>query len=206
WSATSAPHADRSQQTATLLPDGKVLVAGGVDNSAATFKALPSAELYNPSTGTWSTTGSMSVAREGQNATLLANGQVLVTAGVQAVAGPFAELYNPATGTWTAASSGLAACTTTRACLINSSATLLANGQVLVAGGIAGLDSRSGSTTAAELYNPSAGTWSTTGSLNTARGNQTATLLSSGKVLVAGGVDFASHSPADLASAELYTP
>lgn len=60
--------------------------------------------------------------------------------------------------------------------------------------------------TTTELYNPSTSTWSTTGSLNTARENQTATLLSSGKVLVAGGVDFASHSPTDLASAELYTP
>src|ERR1017187_1665309 len=113
---------------------------------------------------------------------------------------------HPAAGQWSAATGGLAACTLIRACRIGSSATLLGSGEVLVAGGIAGLNSSSGSTASAMLYNPAANAWTSTGSLHTARDDQTANLLTDGQVLVAGGVLFAAHRPTDLASAELYTP
>ena len=56
------------------------------------------------------------------------------------------------------------------------------------------------------LYNPAANAWTTTGSLHTAREDQTANLLPNGQVLIAGGVNFVAHRPTDLASAELYTP
>jgi hypothetical protein len=87
----------RQSHTATLLNTGKVLVAGG-DNSNADL----SAELYDPSTGTWTKTASMSTTRVGHTATLLQNGEVLVAGGSLLAS---AELYNPVTGKWTATGS-----------------------------------------------------------------------------------------------------
>ena len=85
------PHA---QHTATLLSNGKVLVAGGVFGSP-----LASAELYDPANGTWTATGSLAHARFDHTATLLRNGKVLVVGGYDV---PIAELYDPTSGTWTA--------------------------------------------------------------------------------------------------------
>ena len=137
---------------------------------------------------------------------MLPDGTVLVTAGVEGTGGPFAESYNPQTAQWSAASSGLAPCTAGTSCRLRSSATLLADGDVLVAGGSVGQNSNSGSTTAAVLYNPTTDTWTTTGSMSAGRQAQTATLLTNGHVLLAGGVSFAQHKATVLASADLYTP
>jgi hypothetical protein len=186
-----------------LLSGGKVLVAGG---QTTTGTPLSSAELYNPATGTWSPTGSMASPRAGQRATLLPGGNVLVSAGIEAAAGSFAELYNPAAGTWSAATGGLNSCLANMDCRLGSSATLLGNGQVLVAGGLIGLDSNPSSTASAILYNPATNSWTATGSLTTAREDQTANLLTSGQVLAAGGAHFASHKFTALSSAELFTP
>ena len=84
----------RSFHTATLLPNGKVLVAGGSQGGGG---VLASAELYDPATGSWSATGSMHTARVNFTATLLPDGKVLVSGGQ---IGPLAsaELYDPATG------------------------------------------------------------------------------------------------------------
>ncbi|MGA2871053.1 MAG: kelch repeat-containing protein, partial [Verrucomicrobiota bacterium] len=117
----------REQHTATLLPNGQVLVAGGADSSGNPSSV---AELYNPANGTWTTTNSLNTAREWHTATLLLNGEVLVAGGQGTAPGALAsaELYNPTTGTWTPTGS------------MNTgrewhTATLLANGKVLVAGG-----------------------------------------------------------------------
>jgi len=201
WAVTGSMHTGRESQAATLLDNGQVLVEGGYNASAA---PVTSAELYNPATGTWTATGSMTTAREGQDATLLPGGDVLVTAGVQAASGPFAELYTPAAGRWSSA--GGTVCAADAACRIGSSATLLSNGDVLVAGGLEGLNSNPGSTATAMLYDPATGAWTSTGSLNTAREDQTATLLDNGQVLAAGGVNFVKHKFTQLASTELYTP
>src|SRR5207253_8294359 len=85
----------RADHTATLLPSGKVLVAGGYN--CVPFGGcgeLSSAELYDPATGTWTSTGNLNTARFRHTGTLLPNGKVLV------VAGKSAELYDPAAGTW----------------------------------------------------------------------------------------------------------
>ena len=179
----------RYNSTATLLPNGKVLVAGGNDSS---FSVLASAELYDPASGTWAPTGSLATARGNQTATLLPNGKVLV-AGGRPNGGVLAsaELYDPASGTW-APTGSLA---TAR---VFHTATLLPNGKVLVAGGL----DTSSVLASAELYDPASGTWTTTGSLATARHFHTATLLPNGKVLVAGG----GGNSGVLASAELYDP
>jgi uncharacterized protein (TIGR03437 family) len=124
-----------------LLPNGKVLVAGGGNLSGA----LRRAELYDPATGAWTRTGDLNVARYEHTATLLPNGKVLVVGGSQ-LGGPVlnsAELYDPATGAWTTTSS----LNVTRQYY---TATLLLSGKVLVAGGWPG--SGTSAFNSAELY------------------------------------------------------
>ena len=182
---TGSLAAARVVHTATLLPNGKVLVAGGSGNSGF----FASAELYDPASGTWTATGSLAAARQTHTATLLPNGKVLVTGGLNGSNLTSAELYDPASGTWTTTGSLAAA-------RYRHTATLLPSGKVLVAGGTG----NSGYLASAELYDPASGTWAATGSLATARYLHTATLLPNGKVLVAGG----QADGAYLASAELY--
>jgi hypothetical protein len=133
----------RQFHTATLLRNGQVLVAGGY--GPPSLEAVASAELYDPATGVWTMTGSMSTARGAHTATLLDNGQVLV-AGAETASGQLAsaELYDPATATWSATGS----MNTARG---QHTATLLDDGQVLVAGGL-GPDGFAGAT--AELFSP----------------------------------------------------
>jgi N-acetylneuraminic acid mutarotase len=193
WTATGSLNQARFNHTATLLTNGQVLVAGGKDSGHAIGGVLSSAELYDPATGVWTATGSMTTTRVYHTATLLNNGQVLVAGGEDNsnVALASAELYDPPTGVWTATGS------LNQGRLVHT-ATLLTNGQVLVAGG-----GNNGVLGSAELYDPATGTWSATGSLNQARSNYTATLLNNGKVLVAGGT---SNGSDFLSSAELYDP
>jgi N-acetylneuraminic acid mutarotase len=189
WSATGSMATPRTGATATLLPSGKVLVAGGINGGT-----LASAELYDPTTGNWSATGSMANARNGATATLLSDGKVLVAGGTGSTYLSSAELYDPTTGTWSATGS----MATGRA---NATATVLPSGNVLVAGGYNGFASNAW-LASSELYDPTSGSWSATGSLGTGRDNATAMLLSNGKVLVVGGQGSGYTS---LASAELYT-
>ena len=98
WTVTGSLNTARAGHTATLLPNGQVLVAGG--ENAACF--LASAELYTPSTGRWTETASMAMPRINHQATLLPNGQVLVSGGNNTTGAlASAELYNPSTGEWT---------------------------------------------------------------------------------------------------------
>ena len=177
WTATGSLTNARLLHTATLLPNGQVLVAGGF----GTTSAFASAELYDPATGVWRPTGSMADARYWHTATLLPNGQVLVAGGAKA--GSSAELYDPATGVWRPTGSMADA-------RYNHTATLRPNGQVLVAGGLGSGVGRVVALASAELYDPATGVWTVTGSMGVARANHTATLLLNGQVLVAGGFDF----------------
>jgi N-acetylneuraminic acid mutarotase len=187
----------RQSHTATLFPNGKVLVVGGHNYPPGGI--LASAELYDPVNGTWSATGSLVTARAYHTATLLPNGKVLVAAGGDILSQTErAELYDPASGTWTMTGS----LAMRRA---GHTATLLLDGKVLVVGGSS---LRPGAHSydiiaSAELYDPSSGMWASAGSLAMARGGHTATLLPDGKVLVAGGYN---NSPGALASCELYDP
>ena len=176
---TGSMMVERQGHSATLLPDGKVLVSGGAkDNSA-------SAELYDPRTGKWAPTGLMQTNRTYHTGTLLQNGKVLVAGGYADDHNGFirvvssAELYDPATATW----AWTAPMTTNRAA---HTATLLSSGKVLVTGGISG----SHNLADAELYDPVTERWTPTSPMSTNRFLHTATLLAGGDVLVAGGGGF----------------
>jgi len=199
----------RDNPTATLLPDGLVLIAGGsLIASGSGSKPTASAELYNPKTGKFSHTGSMNAARVYHTATLLPDGRVLIVGG-DGPSGPIAsaELYDPGTGKFTAT----APLTTAR---VGHTATLLSDGRVLVAGGADALDDSIAANilTSAELYDPVTGAFSPAGSMATGRQFQTATLLPGGRLLITGGAD-GMTSPGRgmvtalaLATTELYQP
>ncbi len=188
WSFTGGMSTARAFHSMTLLPNGKVLVAGGSD---ASDRLLSSAELYDPATGTWTAVAGLSTGRSSHTATLLTGGRVLVAGGsdTDATLSASAEVYDPATNSWSATGS------------MGSprrwhTANLLPDGRVLVAGGYHQL---SGIQTSAELYDPATGTWSATAAMNVDRYKHTATLLNDGTVLAVGGA-----SNHDQASAEYY--
>jgi hypothetical protein len=189
WTATPDMVEDRRYHTATRLLDGRVLVAGGVvASSDGSVDPSTSAELYDPAAGTWAATGSMHERRFDHTATLLTDGRVLVTGGmdglIDAPSSRSAELYDPVSGTWTA-TANMAAGRAAHA------AALLADGRVLVASG-----------TTAELYDPIRATWTATGAMaGTQAFGHAATLLADGRVLVAG--NGAGEPTAD---AEIYDP
>jgi N-acetylneuraminic acid mutarotase len=130
-------------QTATKLANGKVLVTG----------LSPTAELFDPATGTWRQAGTLKDARGGQTATLLEDGRVLIAGGVGSNDDGVttAEIYDPATGTWTST----AAMPEGR---ISGQAVRLSDGRVLVAGGISHNSSDgSNAVKSAVIYTPSTG-------------------------------------------------
>ncbi len=195
WSATFPMKNPRCYHTATMLPNGKVLIAGGGSSCA---------ELYDPAAGKWAVTGEMSDNRSRHTATLLANGTVLI-AGGELNEGDYqylssAALYYPATETWTPT----VAMSTSRSV---HTATLLPNGKVLVAGGYIGRTGVGAQTAqmSAEEYDPTSETWTTTGSMHDPRAAHSATVMTDGKVLVAGGCSNDNGNGAQ-ASADVYNP
>jgi hypothetical protein len=189
WTATGTLSTGRIGPTATLLTTGKVLLTGG---QTGTGVALDSAEIFDPTTGTYTATGTMAMARKaGHVAVRLPTGKVLVAGGADAdgSATASAEIYDPATGAFITTGS----LNTARYGVFTG--VLLPTGKVLIAGG----SGAGGPLNSAEVYDPAAGTFATTGSLAVARFNHTTTLLPSGKVLVVGGAG-------SLTSAELYDP
>jgi large repetitive protein len=184
-----------TNHTATVLPSGKVLVAGGYSSSG--YQA--GAELYDPATGTWTSAGTLTDARASHTATLLSNGKVVIAGGENS-SGILAsvEIYDPTTGTWSSAADMQVAHANHSAVEVTTSASPLVK-QLLVIGGS---DSSYSEQTAVELFDPVAGTWSYAAPLSTARTAFTAVVLASGQVLVAGGYS----SFVSIDAAETYEP
>lgn len=185
----------RAAHTATALPDGRVLVAGGF---AGDEGSAAGAEIYDPAAGTFSPAGPMGTPRYGHTATPLPGGRVLLAGGWGA-GGEYlasAELYDPASGTFAPAADLPAA----RA---GHAAVPLLDGRVLLLGGVG-----AGRTflATADLYDPAAGTFSSTAAMSVPRENHVAVRLADGRVLVAGGHNGRRPSVTVHHGAEIYDP
>lgn len=196
WTPTGLMGTSRWRHTATALPDGRVLVAGGFTNpyqvsaTGAGLNAQPvtnTAEIYDPATNSWTPTGPMNVRRALHAASILDNGKVLVAGGRTCPSPPptacdfsnrtnSAELWDPETGTWTL----IAPMNVDRH---TTSAAKLLDGRVLVPAGF----TAAGNGINGDIYNPATGTWSLTGPLTDSRARQGAALLPDGRVLVMAG-------------------
>lgn len=185
--------ANRAAHTATLLMDGKVLVAGGFADDE---NSLSSAEVFDPKTNAFSPTGTMNVARAGHSAALLPDGKVLIAGGYNGDYLDSAEVYDPKTGKFAPAGKMILARS-------GHTAVLLAGGKVLLAGGVG-----AGWTflAEAEIYDPSANTFTKTGNMSAARESHTATLLKDGRVLITGGHRGRRTAVMIYSSAEIYNP
>jgi hypothetical protein len=190
--------AARDCATATLLDDGRVLLAGGVESMFLSPFGLASAELYDLATGAFTQTSPMTVGRARGTATLLRDGRVLIAGGESSPDATLAsgELYDPGTGTFT----GTGELAQARS---GQTATRLGDGRVLIAGG---WDGNGAPLASAELYDPATGRFAQTGSMADPRSLHTATALTDGRVLVTGGITGYGNDQTDLGSAELYDP
>ena len=236
WTQKAKLPETRENHVATVLANGKVLVAGGRHIAGFQQTLLASALIYDPTADTWTPTGSMTTVRDRAGSALLPSGKVLVVEGATTQS-PFevtqtAELYDPAAGTWTS---------TTNAPVTAHpfvGLTPLSDGRILVSGGdrtpelyspagdsfsptaqapfsaatftalpggkVLGRGSRTrAADRAGEIYDVTANSWTEFGPRGDSRRSATATLLASGKVLIAGGVR---GDDVTLDSAELYDP
>ena len=198
WAPTDSMNSTRANHTATLLQDGKVLVAGGYKYGFMDNIYLSSCEIYDPQVGNWTSVGSLSEERAYHTATLLQDGKVLVTGGYKSEYDDMegilsytyssCDIYDPSNGTWTPTDSMNSA-------RFGHTATLLQDGKVLITGG-------GDHHLSCEIYDPQTGYWIPADSMNSARSYFTATLLQDGKVLVTGG----KMDNIYLSSCEIYDP
>ncbi len=195
WSATGSMLSIKDNFAETLLASGEVLVAGGGTQCCYAF--LNTSEIYNPTTGTWSASGELLDSVAWNYSVLLSNGKVLMAGGLDHnnTVLDETELYDPTTGIWSASGS-------LNIARMTPVLVVLGSGQVVAIGG-SPLSYPQTATAAVEIYDPTTGSWSMTGSMNVPRNRPTATLLPSGRVLVAGGLDSGGNS---LASCEIYDP
>jgi hypothetical protein len=194
----AAMHIARASHTSTLLPNGNVLIAGGFAGSGSEYNPYRTAELYDPSSGTFQSAAEMTIGRSGHTATLLKNGKVLIVGGWTGrydLRGS-AEIYDPSANTFKPTGNLVIE----RA---GNTATLLADGRVLIAGGE---DRQENAIANAEIYDPATGKFTATGSMAEPRGAHTATALKDGRVLILGGGS--GHYPSQnvYRSAELFDP
>ncbi len=201
WSVTAPMSVARARHTATLLPDGEVLVAGGATTyHGETGSVTATAELYDPATGKWRAAAPMSKPRYVHGAALLDDGRVLVAGGWYATSNTdpsheTAEIYDPAANNWTA--TGLMKAARAEYGLVR-----LPDGRVLAAGGI---DTHYRVHTASELYDPATGVWEATGELAVGAMGSAFQTLPDGQVLIAGGAMDALASKVT-GVCEIYTP
>jgi hypothetical protein len=192
-SSTASP---RIFHSATLLPNGKVLLVGGLGLSGTNAITLKTADIYDPNLDSFTATGEMTSARQGHTITLLKNGKVLVAGGKSDAFLATAEIYDPSTGQFLPTGNMITART-------GHTATLLPDGRVLIAGG----EGSSGALASVELFDPTAQSFTSAGAMSAPRDLHAATLLGNGKVLIAGGgATDAGSSSLPLDNADIYDP
>src|SRR5882724_1245348 len=187
WQSSDSMATSRADATATLLPDGRVLVVGGSDGNGP----VASADIY--SMGSFSSVASMASERKNHAAVLLESGAVLVTGGITSAgtATNAAEIYHSGSASWSSAG-------TMSDPRSGHTATLLGDGRVLIAGG----DSSAGVLSSIEIYDPSSDSFSHAGTMSAPRTNHAAALLPDGRVLLVGGSD----GTQALASSDIFNP
>ena len=196
----------RGTHTATLLQDGRLLIAGGDDGGGRLDAITDTVELYDPSTGRWEPADIMGRQRTQHAAVLLNDGRALLVGGAGVVQAKIDEqqkdqslietdLFDPTSGSWSFA----ADISTPRD---NIAATLMPDGSVLIAGGDDGSGTDTSVLASAEVFDPAAGQWSSTGSMSQPRQGHSLVPLDNGAALVAGGD--AGDDP--FQSVEIYDP
>jgi N-acetylneuraminic acid mutarotase len=202
WVAAGRLNLPRTQGTLTLLGDGRVLAAGGGIEGAPGWSTTASAEIFDPTTSTWTLAAPMSVARGRHTATLLDDGEVLVAGGATTYYGDTgdvtssAEIYDPQANAWRAT----APMSEPR---YVHAAGRLRDGRVLVAGGWYSPSNSDPSHKTAEIYDPVVDHWTATGPMTIGRAQYGLASLPDGRVLAVGGVD---PSYGVQAGSELYDP
>jgi hypothetical protein len=202
WVAAGRMNIPRSQGSLVVLADGRVLATGGGMEGTPGWSSTASVEIYDPKTGKWTMGPPMMVARARHTATLLSNGEVLVTGGATTYHGEIgsvtatAEIYNSHSNKWRQA----AFMSIPR---YVHQAALLANGRVLVAGGWSFTANSDPSKSSAEIYDPVTDKWAPTGSLAAPRAEFVMVRLGDDRVLAVDGID---HDYRLLASSEIYDP
>ena len=191
WAVSGSMTVARYGHSATLLHDGTVLVAGGVDGGGY---VTPSAELFDAATGAWRTSGDMTSGLFRHTAARLSNGDILVAGGLDGAGhvASTAQIYDRATGRWRS----VARMQTER---YQHVMVALLDGRVMVAGG----DSYTGVQATTEIYDPATDLWSPAGQMATRRLAFAAALLPDGRVLAAGGFE---EGAGPVASAEVFDP
>lgn len=175
WTNTGSLNTQHGAFCAAIsLPDGRVLLAGGLDESGSSL--VKAAEIYDPKSRVWERINDMNVGRNYFSMTLMEDGKVFVAGGDSDLGKTnLAEILDLATGVWTPVAPMLHA-------RIRCSAFLLPNGHIMVAGGITNLEG------SAEFYNPATGGWRVK-SMQTGHANTTATRMKDGKILFIGGAN-----------------
>jgi hypothetical protein len=220
WSATGSMATPRVLHAGCRMADGRVMVAGGTNSFATPIAAITgtqnTAEIYNPATGTWSAAPNIGGNRLSPALSLLPNGRVMVSGGVQVTflfgiptaAGTTTavQIYNPATNSWAA---GAAMPTAKTGHHYNQ--VTLTNGRVLMTGGVSVTVNILAQTlttaplNAAEYYDQPTNTW-TSVPMPTARSLHSATLLNDGRVIVCGGAQGTLDTPIPIANVEIFDP
>lgn len=197
---TSSMTERRASHTATALPDGSVLVTGGMNGPV---RGLTPAEAFRPTTGTWESAGALTIGRDASATASLGAGRVLVTGGLDDVSGELTgttEVYDDETHAWTESGSLVQP-------RYQHNAVALQDGRVLVTGGSGIIGDEWKDLASSEVFDRTAGDtgeWSSTGPLAAPRLFHTATLLQNGTVLVVGGSD--GSSSGYLRRTEIFDP
>lgn len=189
WQSVGPMTVARADHTTTLLNDGRVLIAGGF-NMDTDFAVLASAEIFNPTTNTFTSISNMTTLRTSYAATLLSDGRVLITGGSSNTAIlNSTEIFDPVTNTFSPANN-------LNSKRFSHTADILPDGRVLIAGGFGGLDSKS-----TEIFNPQTGTFSPGPDMSAPRGHHVSTRLNDGRILFVNGLNTGS-----IMSVDIYNP